>query len=60
MEYSVRQQAREATQLHQTIDRMVRMLEAHAAREEAEWIGFKEWLEDKEMKWDRRHKEDRV
>jgi hypothetical protein len=36
MERTVRQQAREVTKLHQTIDRMARMLEAHTAREEAQ------------------------
>ena len=58
IERTVRQQAREVIQLHQTIDWMARMLEAHAVREEAQWLGMREWLEDREMKWDQRHKDD--
>jgi len=42
MEWTVRQQARKVTQLHQTIDRMARMLEAHAAWEEAQLHGMEE------------------
>jgi len=57
MERTVRQQACEATQLHQTIDRMARMLEAQAARDEAQWLGMREWLQDRETKWDERHKD---
>jgi len=57
MEQTVRQQAREVTQLPQTINRMARLLEAHAAREEAQWRGMKEWLEDRETKWDDRHRD---
>jgi hypothetical protein len=36
---------------------MSRMLEAHAAREEAQWRGMKEWLEDRETKWDDCHRD---
>ena len=57
MERTVRQQARDLTQLHQTIDSMMRMLEAHTAREEAQWCGMKAWLEDRETKWDNRHRD---
>ena len=42
VERTVRQQALEVTQLNQTINRIARMLEAHAAREEAQWLGMKE------------------
>lgn len=41
MEHPVRQQGCEVTQLHQTIDRMTRMLEAHVARQEAQWCCMK-------------------
>ena len=49
------QQTREVTQLHQTIDRMARISEAHMAREEAHSLSIKESLEDKETRWDGRH-----
>jgi len=29
----------------------------HAAREEAQWRGMKEWLEDRETKWDDHHRD---
>jgi hypothetical protein len=51
IDQTVRQHVCEVTQLHQMIDRMARMLEEHAAREEAQWLGMKEWLEDSETKW---------
>lgn len=58
MEGTVRLQAHEVTQLHQTIDRMARVLEARAARQEAQWRSMKEWLEDREMKCDDCHRVD--
>jgi hypothetical protein len=36
MERTARQQVYEATQLHQTIDRMARMLEAHVVRDDVQ------------------------
>jgi len=48
----MRQQARKVAQLHQTVDKMVRMLEAHAVCEETQRLGTKEWLEDRERKRD--------
>lgn len=57
MEQTVSQQSREVTQLHQTIDQMTRMLEAHTAGEEAQWLSMNEWLEDWESKWDERNKD---
>jgi len=54
---TVRQQACEVTQLHQSIDRIARMLDVHVVCEEAQWRGMKEWLEDSETKWDERHRD---
>ena len=34
------------------------MLEAHQAREDVQWLAMKEWLEDRETKWDEHHKDD--
>jgi hypothetical protein len=53
----VRQLARDVTELHQTINRMARMLEVHTAREEGSCHGMKEWLEDRDTEWDERHKD---
>jgi hypothetical protein len=39
------------------IDRMARMLEAHAVSEDTQWIGMKEWIEDREMTLDERPKD---
>lgn len=50
MERTVRQQEHEVTQLHQTIDRMARMLVADMAHNEAQWHGMKEWLEGRVKK----------
>jgi len=57
MEQTLRQQAREVTQLRQNMGRMSRRLEAHSAHEEAQWVGMNEWLEDREMNWDECHKD---
>jgi len=57
MERTMRQQACEVTQLHLPIVRMARKLEAHAAGEEAQWLGMKEWLEDGVTKCDERHRD---
>jgi len=58
MERTMRQQALKVMQLHQTIDRIARMLEAHAVREEAQSHGMKEWLQDSETKRDEHHSDD--
>jgi len=55
MERTVRQQGREVTQLHETIDRMAWILEAHEPCEETQWICMNTWLEDREKQWDDRH-----
>jgi hypothetical protein len=55
IEQTVRQQALEVTQLHQTIDRMARMLEAHTVWEEVQWCRVNESLEDRETKLDDCH-----
>jgi len=57
MECTMRQQEHEVTQLHQTIDRMARMLAAPAAREEVPWLGIKAWLENRETMRDECHKD---
>jgi len=48
MERTMWQQACQVAQLHQTMERMARMLEVHMARAETPWLGMNEWLEDRE------------
>jgi len=56
MERTLSQQVREVTQLHHTIRRMARMLKAHAASDEAQWLGIKQWQEERDTKWNERLK----
>jgi hypothetical protein len=37
---------------------MARMLEAHVACEDIQWLGIRKWMEDRERKWDDCHKDD--
>ena len=53
----MRQQAYEGTHLHQIIDSMARILDAHMVWEAAQCCSLKEWPEDSETKWDDRHKD---
>jgi len=55
MERRVWQLGREVTQPPETIDTMARMVEAHAAREAAHWLGMREQLAERDTKWDERH-----
>ena len=56
MERTMWQQACQVAQLHQTMERMARMLEVHMARAETPWLGMNEWLEDREPMWDDRQR----
>jgi hypothetical protein len=57
MKRTVRQQAQELTQLHRTIEHLAKSLEAYAACEEAQQLGVKTWMEEREEKWDFRHED---
>jgi hypothetical protein len=50
MEKTMRQQAHELPQLHQTIGHLANLLEAQAAREEAQWLGMMMWMQEREQK----------
>ena len=52
MERTMRQQAQELTQLHRTGGHLTNLLEAQAAREEAQWRGMMTWMQEREPKWD--------
>ena len=57
LERHMRQQAQKVTQLHQTIDRMARMPESRVACDDEQWLSMKEWLADRGMNLDERHKD---
>jgi len=60
MERTMRQQAQELTQLHRTVGHLTNLLEAQAAREEAQWRGMMTWMQEREQKWGTRHKDDNL
>jgi hypothetical protein len=41
MERTMRQQAQELTQLHQTVGHLTHLVQAQAAHEEAQWLGMR-------------------
>jgi hypothetical protein len=60
MERTMRQQAQELTQLHRTIGHLTNLVQAQAAREEAQWLGMRTWMQEREQKWDTRHEDDKL
>jgi len=61
MERTIRQQAQDAMQLHRTVGRLANLLEAWAAREEAQWLGMMTWMQsEREQKWDARHEDEKL
>jgi hypothetical protein len=58
MEKTMRQQAHELTQLHQTIEYIIHQLEAQAARKKALWQGMMTWMQERERKWDTPREDD--
>jgi len=51
----MRQQVREVIQLHHTIDRMARMLEAHPVHHEIQWLLMNECMQDRVTMQDYHH-----
>jgi len=60
MERTIRQQAQQLTQLHQTVGHLANLVEAQAAREVAEWLAMMTWIQEREQKWDARHEDDKL
>ena len=60
MERTMRQQAQNPTQLHQTVGQLTNLLEAQEAREEAQWLGMTTWMQEREQKWDTHHEDDKL
>jgi len=52
MDRMMQQQKQELTQLHQTVGHLTNQLEAHVAREEAQWRRMVIWMQEIELKWD--------
>jgi len=60
IERATQQPVQELTQLHQTVRHLTNLLQAQAAREEAQWLGMRTWMQEREQKWDARHKDDKL
>jgi len=58
MERTRRQQAEELAQLHRAVGHLTNLLPAQAACEKAQWRGMMTWMQEREQKWDSRHKDD--
>jgi hypothetical protein len=58
MERAAQQQACELAQLHRTVAKMANMLETHTALQDAQWLGMKSWMEEKETTQDAYHQDD--
>jgi hypothetical protein len=56
MEETIEQRVCEVTQLHQTVERIARTIEADMVCEEIQWLDMTEWLENWKTKWDDYHK----
>jgi hypothetical protein len=60
MEGTMRQQAQELMQLHRTVGHLTNLVQVQAVREEAQWVGMRKCMEEREQKWDARHKDDKL
>jgi hypothetical protein len=60
MERTMRQQVQEQTQVHRTVGHLTNLWQAQAAREEAQWLGMRTWIQEREQKWDARNEDDEV
>jgi len=47
MERTMQQQAQELTQLHRTVGHLTNLVQAQAAREEAQWLGMRTWMQER-------------
>jgi len=59
-ERTMRQQAQELTQLHRTVGHLTNLVHAPAAREEAQWLGMRTWMQEGKQKWDAHQGDDKV
>jgi len=59
-ERTIRQQAQELTQLHQTVGHLANFVEAWAACEMAQRLPRMTWIREKEQKWNTRYEDAKV
>ena len=60
MQWTIRQQAQELTQLHQAVGHLANQVEARAAREEAPRLAMMTWMQERQQKMDARYEDDKV
>jgi len=60
MQRTMRQQAQELTQLHQTVRHLTNLVQAQEAPEEAQSLGMRTWMQQSGQKRDARHEDDKV
>jgi len=60
MERTMQQKAQELMQLHRTVGHLTNLVEAQAACEEAQGLGMMTWMQEREQRWDARHKDDKL
>jgi hypothetical protein len=60
MQRTIRQQAKELTQLHRTVGHLASLVEARAARLEAQRLAMPMWMQEREQKWDARYEDNKV
>jgi len=60
MERTIRQQAKELTQLHRTVGHLANVLESRAPRKEAQWLGMMTWMQEREQKWVTSHQDNKL
>jgi len=58
MEGADQQKARKRAHLQRTIAKMATMRNAQTAYQEAQWRGMKTWLDERDEKWDKYHRDD--
>jgi hypothetical protein len=52
--------AQELMQLHRTFGHLTNLVQAQAAREEAQWLGVMTWMRQREQNWDAHVKHDKL
>jgi len=60
MERTIQQQAQEPMQMHRTVGHLANLVEARAAREEAQRLAKMTWMQEREQKWEARYEDDKM
>jgi len=56
----MRLQTQKLTQVHCTVGHLTNLVQAQVAREEAQWLGMRTWMQEREEKWDTCHQDDKL